>query len=50
MVNIKNNKVIATLLVVLLTIICSLTCIVKAESKYTITIYGAGQGHSYSVF
>ncbi len=50
MVNIKNNKVIATLLVVLLTIICSLTCIVKAESKYTITIYGAGQGHSYSAY
>ena len=50
MVSIKNNKFIATLLVVLLLIVCSVTCIVNAESKLTITLEGSGQGHEYQAY
>ena len=50
MVNVKNNKFIATLLVVLLLIVCSVTCIVNAESKLTITLEGSGQGHEYQAY
>ena len=50
MVSIKNNKFIATLLVALLLIVCSVTCIVNAESKLTITLEGSGQGHEYQAY